>query len=89
MVTQTVFEFFGRLLVMLFDEMPDLPVPDWAMAGGGAVAEVFEGASMLGAWFPFALVPPVLYTVMGCLVFGLSVRVSRIILSLIAGGGGA
>ena len=89
MVSQMVIEFFGRALEILFNTVPDMPVPDWALDGGGAVAEIFQGASMLGAWFPFALVPPVCYTVLGCLVFGLSLRVSRIVLSLMAGGGGS
>ena len=89
MITEMIMRLLSGLWVGLLNAVPEVPVPGWVMDGTGAIAEVFRGASSLGAWFPFPLVVPVLWTVTGCLVLGLSVRVGRIILSFMSGGGGS
>lgn len=88
MITQKILELGVFLLELVVGAIPLPQPPDWLVSPSGAVATVFQGAAALGVWFPTTLVLTVLGGVIAARITGLAVRVGRMVLSLVTGGGG-
>jgi hypothetical protein len=87
-ITQKLLEFAVFLLELVVGAVPIPQPPEWLAAPSGAVATVFQGAASLGVWFPTGLVLTVLAGVLAIRVSGLGIKIGRMVLSLVTGGGG-
>lgn len=88
MITEKLLQFAVWLLDLVLGLVPLPGPPDWATSSDGAIATIFQGVASMGVWFPTALVLTVFVSVLAIRVSGLGARISRMVLSLMTGGGG-
>lgn len=88
MIAELVLRFGVFLVEKLLGVIPVIPVPGWVTSPSGAVATVFQAAGSMGVWFPGPLAITVIGAVLVVKVAGLGIRLARMILSLLTGGGG-
>jgi hypothetical protein len=62
--------------------------PSWLTDQTGPIADVFQGAAHLGAWFPVGLVFTVVLALAGIWTVAFVIKAGRMALSLVTGGGG-
>lgn len=88
MITQKLLEFGVFLLELVVGAIPLPGPPGWLSEPQGAIPTVFQLATAMGVWFPTGLVLTVLAAVFAARFSGLAVKIGRMVLSLLTGGGG-
>jgi len=81
-----VLKAFLSFVVGLF---PTSNPPGWLINASGTLQSVWDAASGLGAWIPFALAGQVIAAVLACMTLGLGIKLIRVVVSLFTGGGGS
>lgn len=76
------------LLAFIVSFFPDVPVPGW-LSVDGVTGTVFQAASSMGVWFPGGLAITIILSVFAIKVVGLAIKIARMVLSLMTGGGGS
>lgn len=84
-IVKVVVAFFEFALGLL----PTRSTPGWMDDMGASMNIVWGHAAGLGAWIPWSTVAYVIGAVVACMIFGLQVRLARIVISLFTGGGGS
>jgi hypothetical protein len=82
-------ELLWWCLDLLNAMMPDMQLPGWVTGIGGMAAEVFTVADSVGVWIPWATILIVLGSVFGAAVIGFGIKVARMLISHVTGGGGS
>lgn len=88
----TVFTYLAESLIYASGESEDsdawwLP-PDWFLGIGEPAGHVFQAADSMSVWFPWTFVVGVLVAVLGSLLAGFGIRLTRMLISQFTGGGG-
>lgn len=89
MITSAVIDVFVMILNELLDALPVTPVPAWLADAGTYLPQVMAFASSMGVWFPWQVLGVVLSAVFGVWIASFGVKVARIIISHVTGGGGS
>lgn len=89
MITAAVLDVLTMILMALLDALPDTEVPDWVNTGANFIPQVFNFAGSMGVWFPWATLGIVTAAVIGVWLVSFGIKVARIIISHVTGGGGS
>jgi hypothetical protein len=89
MVTAGLIDALVMCLMALLDSMPDTEVPDWVNSGANLIPTVFNFAGSMGVWFPWSTLAIVTAAVIGAWVLSFGIKIGRIIISHVTGGGGS
>lgn len=77
------------ILGELIDSVPVTEVPSWVNTGANFIPTVFNFAGSMGVWFPWGVLGVVLASVVGVWIASFVLKVVRIIISHVTGGGGS
>jgi hypothetical protein len=88
-ITEYILSMFGFLAGSLFDALPAYVVPGWVSSSGAFFSTVFQFAASMGVWFNAPLLVTVLLGVLSVNLFGFGVKLTRSVISVFTGGGGA
>lgn len=89
MILDLIFGMAAWIALGLLDGVPVIPVPDWITQLGGFAATIFGFAHSMGVWFPVGLVVTVGTALLAIAVASFGIRIVRIVISHLTGGGGA
>lgn len=89
MITDLILELMWRCLDMLNAIFPDIQLPGWVSDIGGFAGELFGHAHSVGVWIPWTTILVVLASVFGAAVIGFGIKVARMVISHVTGGGGS
>lgn len=81
-------DVFVMILNAILDSLPETEVPDWIGTGAGFIPSIFTFAASMGVWFPFGLLGIVLTAVVATWLASFGIKLARIIISHVTGGGG-
>lgn len=89
MITGQILSFLAAIATAVVGVLPPIPVPTWLSGSGSAFSTMFADAASMGVWFPFTLVSTVLAAYLGIKLLGFGIKVARMVLSVLTGGGGS
>lgn len=89
MVTIAFIDVLFICINALLDSLPDTEVPDWINSGANLIPTVFNFAGSMGVWFPWSTLAIVTAFVIGAWTLSFGIKIGRIIISHITGGGGS
>lgn len=89
MITAAVIDMCALIVASLIDALPVTQVPGWLADAGSYIPQVMGFAASMGVWFPWTVLGVVLSAVFGVWVASFGVKVVRIIISHVTGGGGS
>ena len=89
MITAAVLDILTLIIGGLLDALPVTTPPAWISTGVSYMPQVFTFAASMGVWFPWSLLGIVLAAVVTTWVGGFVVKVVRIVISHVTGGGGS
>jgi hypothetical protein len=89
MISEWLMALAANLFDWLTSNLPAYQEPAWIGQLAGAAASLFQMAGSMGVWFPGALVLAVLLALLGFWLVGFGVKLARMVLSLVTGGGGS
>jgi hypothetical protein len=87
-IIQWALAAIATLINHVFSVMPALPVPAWFTGAGVAIGNLFSAAGSMGVWIPVPLALNVMAVLFTSMFGGAIIKLARVILSLISGGGG-
>jgi hypothetical protein len=79
---------FAVVLVENFGELFTVPAPPGWATNPSAVGVVFQAIGSMGVWFPTATVIVIVGTAFAVRLIGMGIKVARMAISLMTGGGG-
>jgi hypothetical protein len=88
-ITAAVMDMFALIIGGLIDTLPVTQAPGWLADAGSYIPQVMGFASSMGVWFPWDVLAVVLVAVFGVWVAAFGIKVVRIIISHVTGGGGS
>jgi hypothetical protein len=88
MITEAVVRLFAGLLTLIGNLMPNVNTPGFFDSVAGAVGTVAGFMAPLGNWVPFSAAVQGTTFVLACVAAALVVKLVRITVSLLTGGGG-
>lgn len=89
MIAAAVIGLVATFFAFLIGLAPSVDVPGWFTSATSAVGTVYQFVGSMGVWFPGATVVAVIGTVFAIKLVGLFIKVARMALSLMTGGGGS
>lgn len=89
MITAAVIDVLVMILNELLDALPVTQVPAWLADAGVYLPQVMAFGSSMGVWFPWDVLGVVLAAVFGVWISSFGIKVVRIIISHVTGGGGS
>lgn len=89
MITANVIDLFVMLLMALLDSLPETQVPEWVTSGATFIPQIFQFASSLGVWVPWGLISQVMFGVVAVWLVAFGIKIVRIVISHLTGGGGS
>lgn len=89
MIVNLLVDVICGLASLIGNAMGSLPAPGWLASVSDTVNGWLSSVSGFGVWVPWALMRTVVLSVLGCFTASLLVRLIRIIISLVTGGGGS
>lgn len=87
MITDAIMRFFATLLDG-FDSLFTIPAPPSWATNPSAVGVVFQAIGSMGVWFPTATVVLIIGTAFAVRLIGMGIKIARMAISLMTGGGG-
>jgi hypothetical protein len=89
-IVQELLDIVYALWSFILGSLPqDSAPPDWLSGGTTALIALVDVVNSMGAWIPLDLMFLMGNLVLASIVFGSSVKLLRILLSLFTGGGGS
>jgi hypothetical protein len=88
-ITAAIVSVLAGLGGLIFSAVPDIPVPDWLTDQSGVWGSLLSGAAALDQFVPVGLGVSVLGVLFVALAAGVLIRLVRMIISHVTGGGGA
>lgn len=89
MILDLIFGMFASIALGLLDAIPVIPVPAWITQLAGFASTIFGFAHSMGVWFPVGLIVTVGTALLAIALASFGIRVVRILISHLTGGGGA
>jgi hypothetical protein len=89
MITDFILGILFLALQGLAALMPDTQLPGWVDDIGGMAGELFAGAQSLSVWIPWETILIVTGAVFAANVMGFGIKVTRMVISHVTGGGGS
>lgn len=89
MILDLIFSILATISLALVDALPVIPVPSWVTELAGFASTIFGFAYSMGVWFPVGLVVTVGTTLLAIAVAAFGLKIVRIIISHLTGGGGS
>ena len=89
MITTLLIAALAGLASLLWLLVPDIPVPDWLTNQSGVLGSMLHGVRALNEFVPLALAVTVLGAVLLVAGIAVGIRIVRMIISHVTGGGGA
>lgn len=89
MITAALFDMVCVLVGELIETIPVAVVPDWLGSATSYIPTVFSFAHSMGVWFPWGVLSIVLMAVFGVWIASFGLKIIRIIVSHVTGGGGS
>lgn len=89
MVTAAVIDVLAMILMAILDAIPETEVPDWLNSASNVIPVVFNFAGSMGVWFPWSTLGIVTLSVLGCWSAAFIIKIARIVISHVTGGGGS
>ena len=87
MITDAILGFFATLLDG-FESLFTIPAPPGWVSNPSAIGVVFEAIGSMGVWFPTATVILIIGTAFAVRLIGMGIKIARMAISLMTGGGG-
>lgn len=89
MITDLIISAFMAVVSFLLNLLPDIQMPGWIADISGYAASVFAFADSIGVWIPWGVVMTVVASVFACAGVGFTIKVVRMVISHVTGGGGS
>lgn len=89
MITMAILWALASLAGLIWNLIPDIPVPDWLTDQSGALGSMLHGVRALNEFVPLSVAVAVLGTVLLVAGIAVGIRIVRMIISHVTGGGGA
>lgn len=89
MITTAIVWALAALASLIWLLVPDVPVPAWLTDQSGVLGSMLHGVRALNEFVPLSIAVAVLGTVLLVAGVAVGIRIVRMIISHITGGGGA
>lgn len=89
MITAALFDMVCLVVGGLIETIPVTAVPGWLGSATSYIPTVFDFADSMGVWFPWSVMSIVTIAVFGTWLASFGLKVIRIIISHVTGGGGS
>lgn len=89
MIVDFILDLLFMIVRGLIALLPDVQLPGWVTDISGMGAEVFATANSMGVWFPWGVIITVVTAVLAAAVMGFGVKIVRMVISHVTGGGGS
>lgn len=89
MITAAIVGMLAGLASLVFLAVPDIPVPGWLTDQSGAWGALLHGAAALNQFVPLGTAIAILGAVVASFGIGVVIRLTRMIISHVTGGGGS
>lgn len=89
MITAAVIDCMTLIFGGLLDLLPVTEVPEWVNTGANYIPQVFNFAGSMGVWFPWGVLAVVVASVAAVWIGSFGLKVVRICISHVTGGGGS
>lgn len=89
MIVKWFLDFLATVWHGVMSAIPDIPLPDWFTGSGGWLDTLFQEAGSMSVWINLPLVLSIGTIILACLLLSAAVKIARIVISLVAAGGGS
>jgi hypothetical protein len=89
MITNAVMSALASVVAAILGALPAVPVPSWLSGASDSFGKVFAFADSMSVWFPVPLALTVLAALMTIKLTAFGIKVLRIGISHVTGGGGS
>lgn len=89
MILEAIVSAFVAVITFLIGLIPSWSAPGWLTTATTTLADAVGHIAMLNGWLPVSAIGQVVVFLMAAGALALGIRLTRIVLSLVTGGGGS
>lgn len=89
MIFEAFVDLFFGLADLILSALGNLEAPAWLVGLAGQMDQLVSAGASLGVWVPWPALAACIASVLACFAISFAVRIVRVLLSLVTGGGGS